>query len=252
MLVLLGAMKREIIDLKGKMVIDDTSTEGGSRFYKGKYGDKDIVLGQTGIGKRRVESAVEFILSNYPATAVVSFGVSGALVEELKAGDIVLGKTLCSKEEDQTGKSIFMNPVYSDADMISTAVEVRGETAGLFQVNSVTTRIPVGNPVEKLALGTAYDAKIVDMESYWIGRIASSRNIPFLSIRAVSDCAGDSLPPFDRFLGPDELYMKKAILYFLIHPAELGKLFHLYRKTRKAEKNLTAFMDYFIARYKAN
>lgn len=252
MLVLLGAMKREIAGLKGKMVIEETSAEGNSRFYKGKYGSKDILLGQTGIGKRKAESATEFILNRYPATAVVSFGISGALVKELIAGDTVLGKILYSREEDQTGNQKSPNPIYSDANMISTAVKVRGKTASLFQVNSVTTMIPASHPKEKLALSTAYGAEIVDMESYWIGRIVSSRDIPFLSIRSISDCSEDSLPPFDRFLGPDKLYLKKAILYFLAHPVELAGLFHLYRQTRKAEKNLTAFMDSFITRYEAN
>lgn len=252
MLILLGAMKSEIKGLKGKMVVEETSREGDSRFYMGNYGGKDILLGQTGIGKKRAESATEFILDHYPATAVVSFGISGALVADLSIGDVVLGKTLYSEEETQTDNLSSLNPVYSDAGMISTAVDVYSETSALVQVNSVTTRYPVGNPEEKLALGTAYCAEVVDMESYWIARIASSRNIPFLCIRAISDCARDSLPPFDRFLGPDKLYLKKAILYFMTHPLELIGLSHLYRKTRKAEKNLTAFMDSFIIRYEAN
>lgn len=252
MLILLGAMRREISGLKREMIIEETSTECNFCFYKGKYGDKEILLGQTGIGKSRAESAMEFILTRYPATAVVSFGVSGALVEDLIAGDIVLGKTLYSKEEDQKGNPISLNTIYSDANMISTAVEIRGETAGLFQVNSVTTRNPVGDPEQKLALGRAYGAEIADMESYWIARMACSRNIPFLSIRGISDCAGDSLPPFDRFLGPDKMYLKKAILYFITHPPEWVKLFHVYRKTKIAEKNLTAFMGSFITRYEAN
>lgn len=242
----------EITGLKRRMSIKETSTKGDFHYYIGKYGSKDILLGQTGVGKRKAELAAEFIMDRYPASAVISFGTSGALVEDLITGDIVLSKALYSKVDDYGGSSSLLTPLYPNADMISMAADLYGQTSRLFQRKSITTTIPVGNTDEKLALNKAYGAEIVDMESYWIARIASERNIPFLSIRAISDCARDSLPPFDRFLGPEKIYLKKAIFYFLTHPLDLVRLFPLYRKTRQAEKNLTFFMHCLITRYEAN
>jgi hypothetical protein len=104
-------------------------------------------------------------------------------------------------------------------------------------------------PEAKSALSKAFQADVVDMESYWIGRIASAREVPFLAVRAISDTLRDSLLPFSRFIDMNgKLLQQRAILYFLSHPQHLSKLFALSRSARRARKNLTAFLDYLIVK----
>jgi len=249
MLVVLGALKEEIAGLRRKMIIEETSVKQSCRIYKGKYRNKNVLLGLTGIGKDNAERATETIMENYPASALISLGFAGALVENLKVGDVVLARTLYCGDNQTEESPKIQGPIYSDAGLVSIAEERQEAKITVFpQVSGVTMEKPIVNPEEKLVLGKTFHAEIVDMESYWIARIASDRNIPFLSIRVISDNVKDTLPPFDRFLNAGSWQWKKAAIYFLIHPRELIKLFHLYRNTRQARKNLTTFMDSYIFR----
>jgi adenosylhomocysteine nucleosidase len=249
MLVLLGALGGEIAGLRRQMVIEEASTERDYRIYKGKYGSKNILLGQTGLGKENAERATKFILERHPAEALICLGFAGALIEGLKVGDIILSTTLYSGD-DQTQEGLRLrSPSYSDANLVSIATEnQKVKMARFFKGSSVTVANPVSEPKAKLALGKAFRAEVVDMESYWIARIASVNRIPFLSIRAVSDTVKDTLPPFDQFLNSGQWQWRSTILYFLTHPQQLVKLFCLYRNVRRASRNLAAFMDSFITR----
>ena len=102
---------------------------------------------------------------------------------------------------------------------------------------------------EKQELGKAFHALIVDMESYWIARIASDMQIPFLAVRAISDTERDTLPPFDELLTPDGGWQwGKAISYFLRHPQHLTASLGLSRNVRAARRNLTTFADCLVAK----
>ena len=45
----------------------------------------------------------------------------------------------------------------------------------------------ITNSAEKKALNQLYGADVVDMESYWIGKVCRERGVPFLAVRAISD-----------------------------------------------------------------
>ncbi|MFC2009682.1 hypothetical protein ACFLT3_02000, partial [Chloroflexota bacterium] len=187
MLALLGALKEEIAGLRRQMIVDEAFAGQGYRIYRGKYHGKDVLLAQTGMGKENAERATEFILKQYQVTILICLGYSGALVKELEAGDIALCAILHSDDERSPESSRIQNPVYSDDDLVSMAVEtqkVDGLT-GFHKVSSVTTANLITEPKDKLALGRAFHAEVVDMESYWVAAMASVRRIPFLSVRAI-------------------------------------------------------------------
>ena len=99
------------------------------------------------------------------------------------------------------------------------------------------------------ALGISLRADTIDMESYWIARIASARRVPFIAIRSVSDTTAQGVQPFDRILTSDgRLLWKRAAVAFLLHPWNLINVFTIFRNTRHAERNLTAFVSDLVAR----
>jgi adenosylhomocysteine nucleosidase len=114
----------------------------------------------------------------------------------------------------------------------------------------VTVPKAAGSPEEKQDLGRAFQAHIVDMESYWIARLASERQIPFVAVRAISDTVRDTLPPLGDIVTPDgEWQWGKAISYFLSHPQYLRALLGLSWNVRIARRNLTLFADCLMARF---
>ncbi len=138
MIVILGALKQENVDLRRQMIIEETLTERNFRIYKGKYKNKDVLLGQTGMGRENAEQATEFILEHYTTEALISIGFAGALVEDLKIGDIILSKTLYQGEEETKEGLEIQNPICSDANLISAAGTKQDGTLGFSLVSSIT------------------------------------------------------------------------------------------------------------------
>jgi len=244
MLALLGALREEILGLQRRMVLEEASVQEGCRVFRGRYKNKAILLVQTGVGKERAETATKFILEHYPVTALVSLGFAGALTEESKVGDIILCATLYCGNGQIDGEP-WKGSLCSDTSLVSLASQGRGVTAVRFcQGSSVTVAQPVSKVAARCALGKAFHADIVDMESYWIARIASAKQVPFIAIRAISDTMQDNLPPFDQILDSNGKWCwNKAVPYFVSHPQHLIKLFTLYRNARQARRSLTTSID---------
>lgn len=242
MLVLLTALREELGELRKRMAIEDAFARQDCPMYKGKYGKSDVLLAQTGMGKEKAERAAEFILGRYPVAALISLGFAGALAGGLRVGDIVI----CAKLHlgDESGKCCC-----SDAKLVSIAVQTLQDRDCMFrQGNSVTVARPVSGAKAKSALGRSFSAEVVDMEGYWIARMAADCQIPFLSVRAVSDDVEDTLPPFERFMDSGGAWHRKeAVLYFLSRPWQAVRLISLYRNARRARESLATFMDCFAA-----
>lgn len=242
MLALLAAMREEIIDLQERIRPELAFVGQNCRVYRGKYENRDILLAQTGIGRENAEMTTRFLLENYPVTAMVSFGFAGALSRELRVGDVIVcSKLLCGNGQEGT--------CFSDVNLVSLTVKSLGSTGLRFgEGSSLTMTELVSRPEMKQALGRAFPADIVDMESYWIARIASERQIPFIAVRAVSDTGQDSLPPFDQILMNGKWRRGKAALHFISHPRHLIKLFALYRNARQARRNLTTVVGQLVSK----
>jgi len=238
MLAITGAFGQEIIDLRRQMVIEETVARLGFRLYRGKLKNKDTLLVQTGMGRQRAEIATQFVLERYPVAAIISLGFAGGLNPELRIGDVVV----CSLLHGQLGpaqKKQKLGPLAPDANLLSLASQRPGGRLGsgvtVLQLNSSTK--------EMQGLSETLHADIVDMESYWIARLASARKIPFIAVRSISDNIQSSVQPFDRILDSNgELLWRKAVFCFLLHPWYLLNVFTLYRNTRLAKSNLAAFV----------
>lgn len=114
------------------------------------------------------------------ASGIVSFGMTGALVDGLAIGDWVI------------------------ADRLSGAIERDCDPAW---VAGLSARLPaarvggffadgrmIDTVAEKLALGERHRALAVDMESHVAGAVAAERGLPFAIVRCVSDGARHLLP----------------------------------------------------------
>jgi adenosylhomocysteine nucleosidase len=249
MLAILGAFGQEIVDYRRQMVIEEVVAGPLCKLYRGKFKTRETVLVQTGMGKERAENATRFILERYPITAIISLGFAGALAPQLRIGDVVVCSTLyCAPGLEQ--KEQRLEPLAPDANLLSLASQGPGDGATPFRLGSAVTVLQLNANRQKMEeLSENFHAHIIDMESYWIGRIASTRQIPFIAIRSISDTLQHSVQPFDRILASDgSLLWKKAVLTFLSHPQYLMNVYTLYRNTRLAKRNLAAFIGYMVVR----
>src|SRR5205814_10328916 len=73
----------------------------------------------------------------------------------------------------------------------------------------VTADHLVSDPAEKRRLGESHDA--VDMESSAVAEVCAARGVPFLAVRAVSDCVDTALSPeLVRLLSGGDVSVLKA------------------------------------------
>ncbi|MFH0772038.1 MAG: hypothetical protein V1933_05410 [Candidatus Omnitrophota bacterium] len=128
--------------------------------------NQDVALVRSGMGKQKARKAAEDVIRTFKPDVIISAGFCGALVEELKVGDIVVsdfkdGKLFCS-----------------DRILFTYA--------------------------EKIAVFRRSKALVVDMESEGVAAAAESHGIDFLAVKAVSDGLRDDIPKI-RLLSLREL-----------------------------------------------
>jgi nucleoside phosphorylase len=244
-IALLAAMREELIGVQKRMVVEETLVQHGWRLFRGEYEKKEILLVQTGVGREKAEAAADFVLEQYPISTLISFGFAGALSPTLRIGDVVLCLKLHCKSNPNAGS--LDASVHS---LLPLATQAAQETASCLHMgDNVTVDELVTQAEEKQILGQTFRALTVDMESYWVARAVSARQIPFLAVRAISDTLTQSLPNFDRFSNLSGIRLwKEASLHFLARPGELAKVSRVYRNALQARKSLTCFLDAFVPR----
>ena len=245
MIAVFGAVREEVAYLRRGMRVEETVSGSTCRAYRGTYLGREFLLVQTGIGEERAKAATRFILDHYPVTTLVSVGFAGALAEDLEASDVVLCSVIhCA----QDGTAESSNSYRSGADVLSLATRALESAPVDFHCGGgVTVSQLVLDPEVKRKLGEAFNAHIVDMESYWIAQIASDRKIPFVIVRSVSDTRQERLMPFMRMLTADgKLRWREAASYFARRPHHLIALLHLVRNVRLAQRSLAISIDSLI------
>lgn len=197
MIALFAAVEEEVRSIRRCLRLRPEHGSVPMRIWRGTSASGEILLSQTGIGRARAEAAVQYALDRYPIQQILSIGFCGALVEDLQQGDIVICSTVL-REAILEGS----------AEPLSVEASRRLLNAATHAVKAVVPRVRAGrcltvadvvtDSARKRCLGELPDACVVDMESFWVARLAVSHNLPFLSIRAVSDEIHQEIPEVVR------------------------------------------------------
>lgn len=152
------------------------------------------------------------------ASALVSFGIAGALVPGLAPGTLVVPETVVV-----TGGGSSLTTDTGWRDRIAMRL---GLPAGGCLLGSDTA---VTSAKAKADLAAATGACAVDMESHIVGAVARDLGVPFLVLRAVADPADRSIPP-PALAGLDENGETRPLavaLHMMIQPWTLPALLRL-------------------------
>ena len=137
------------------------------------------------------------------ATALVSFGIAGALSPGLEPGTLILPKTVVGP----SAAGSLSGPVYEvDSawyDQVMALAHARG-FAMVAGVRLVGSNHAVTTATAKAALACATDSVAVDMESHVVAAVAREHGLPLLVLRAIADPADRAIPgPALAGLDPD-------------------------------------------------
>ena len=136
----------------------------------------DAAIWVCGMGDSAARAAAKG-LHESGATALVSFGVAGALDESLRSGDLVLPESIYVN-----GEAIPVTKDWRDQlkQLLSSDLTVvDGILAASKEVVSTETA--------KRELAKETGACAVDMESGAIAEVAANAGIPFIAVRAITD-----------------------------------------------------------------
>lgn len=246
MIALVAATKEEIDGIGQHITKEKKLTNDGYYLWKGMCRDKKVLLVQTGMGRERVERAVQLVLESHPVTALVSLGMAGALTQELAVGDIVLCTDVYCSSVDRSQAECYT--YRSNADLVQKALQaLDGCSLTWFLGSSVTVPELSFQACQKRALSLTVQAEVCEMEDFWIAQVAEQCQVPFLAVRVVYDVMHKSLPPFDRLVDSDgTVKLNWAIPYLLTHPGHLFNAPALYRYSRRAKRSLATFVRSFL------
>ncbi|MDE7524128.1 5'-methylthioadenosine/S-adenosylhomocysteine nucleosidase, partial [Streptococcus agalactiae] len=96
-------------------------------YYSGRYGEHELVLVQSGVGKVMSAMSVAILVESFKVDAIINTGSAGAVATGLNVGDVVVADTLVYHDVDLTAfgydyGQMSMQPLYfhSDKTFVST------------------------------------------------------------------------------------------------------------------------------------
>jgi nucleoside phosphorylase len=226
---------------------------GEIRMEHGRLGSQDCLLVQSGMGRPRAEHALRAVLERYQPVAVLSLGYCGALAATLRVADLVVCSPVGALLTLPSGPHVAPSPVgwlHGDGALVQQALAVpMPPGAGqLVAGGCLTVPSAVGPRSVKHWLSERLPCVAVDMESYWLGRLAQEACVPFLVVRAVSDTLAESLPSFDGLVDDfGRASLTTLSRYLLRHPLRVAQLARLGLQSHRAEKSLTDFAVNFLS-----
>ena len=166
-------------------------------------------------------------------SGLISFGFAGGIDETVQAGTVLIAKEIRKGRQD----TVETDARWSDqlAKLVGSKVAVsRGSIAASDEI--------VRSANDKTRMRYKTGALAADMESFAIGTVARDAGLPFITIRAISDPALQSLPIMAvDAVGPDGKLKPWRIAWSLIrHPGQFSELLRLAKNTRSASDSLGA------------
>ncbi len=245
MIALLSAMEEEMRDLKRGMKIRKTSSYQCCRIYEGIFAGRENLLVITGIGGEHARQVTQMILATYPISALISTGFGGGLNPKTAVGDIVVCTKLFNGDKSATGdQSDWLD---LDQGLIVSSCGTDGKKDFKILIgNGVTVSQVCSTSQSKSKLGNIYNADIVDMESYFIGRAALEKHFPIIVVRSIFDTVQDDLTVLDNIMSNGKINPRRMLPYLLIHPGQTKSLFRYAGNSKKARRSLTVYLSALV------
>jgi len=153
------------------------------------FDDSCVRLIISGVGKKKVKSCLRHLLeSNKKIHAVINVGFAGALDIDIKSEEWILADRTYYFDNDKLQYDYF--PAHPGLLEIARGYfglnKVPHRIGGLITVNKTYSE-----KTDKEKLFKKTKGSVVDMEAYFIAADALKNNIPFISIKIVSDTLFD-------------------------------------------------------------
>jgi adenosylhomocysteine nucleosidase len=193
--------------------------------------DRDCLLVTSGMGQKHARDATLTLLAKTSPHLLVSFGIAGAVDDDLNLGDVVVARNTCLLENGFPGHFQSLASL-SEAAWDAAAQVLLPEGAHMVLGTAITTR---GSQVVLQGLQDMAHP-VLEMETAGIAQVADKKGLPLLSIRSISD--GPQSPiPFDLesiLDKKDNIRIGRLLMLILRRPQIIFQFQRMMQNSRKA------------------
>lgn len=201
---IIGAMPSELADIRKALTGSEIKRISGFDFYINEVNGKKIVNACCGIAKVNAALCTQVLIDNFRPDAVINAGIAGGMDSSVKVCDMVVSNEVLPHDLDLHFLKDY--PPYcavfkADENLINTAVKVC-EKQGVksFVGRIVSGEAFISDNKVKNEIKDRLNPYAVDMESAAVGHCAFLNEVPYVSVRCISDNADDEgAMSFDEF-----------------------------------------------------
>lgn len=184
----------------------------------------NILVLRTGIGLVATSNALGWAMARFTPKLVISTGSAGGLAKDVEVGEVVIGTTYRYGTVDATAFGYALGQVPGQPEYYTGATDLIDQCPPeirrglMLSGDSFVTAANVGSTRENFP-----EALTTDMETTAAAQVCHAWDVPFISIRCVSDLCGPAADQ-DYHIGLDyaSAASAKAAIELLVYLAEPG------------------------------
>ena len=192
------AMQREKEQLELRLPSPTRQQSGPFEFIKSRLNGCEVILTQGGMGKVNSALCALELIKNFSPNFIVNSGVAGGLHASLKTMDTVIGSQYvyhdvwCGDGNEYGQVQQLPARFTADETLLAVAEKLRQQNPQSLRVGLLCTGDQFVSGEEAVAkiLKHFPQALACDMESAAVAQTCYRYNTPFLSMRLISDVAG--------------------------------------------------------------
>jgi adenosylhomocysteine nucleosidase len=199
----------------------------GVESIRGRLHGKSVAVIHTGVGRKTCCERMEVLLRRERFRYLISAGFAGALDKDLRIGDLLIAEN-------------FSSPALLSSPHLDLADD------GLFLGKLLTASGMIESNAEREQLARETGAAAVDMETEFIADACAELDLPFLSLRAISDTPAEPFPAPAHVLFDVEKQktdFARLAFYLTTHPGAISRLNAFRERVAVARKNLAATLE---------
>ena len=205
------------------------------RTVSGTFHGVDFLVVQTGAGQKTAREIAQVVCRVHSPRMVISAGFVGALTKGLKKEDLLFpSEFLCKGQPILTLQSRLKLGILPEKSQLG---------GRLLTVDQIAA-----DPQTKRELGVKFQAQAVEMESYAVAQTAREMDLPFLSVRVISDTVDETLPRDVQKLAEQKTTASRvgaALGMILGRPSSVKELWGLYQTSVSASARLADALEAF-------
>ena len=201
---IIGAMPSELKDIQSVQENATVKEIAGYSFHENMHGANKIVTACCGIGKVNAAICTQVMIDRFGVDCIINTGIAGGMKQGIKVLEVVISSSVLPHDLDAhflKDYPPFCAEFNADENLQTLAKTVCDEMGIVTHSGRIISGDAfITDSTVKATLIGAHNPYAVDMETAAVGQCAWRNQIPFVSIRCISDLADDDgAMSFDEF-----------------------------------------------------